>query len=61
MNPTRGLSCIKRGSYDKSNPAFNNITAGQAKVYLYSDIETYLKGYINAVATVLIIQEKNHL
>lgn len=46
MNPTRGLSCIKRGSYDKSNPAFNNITAGQAKVYLYSDIETYLKGYI---------------
>ena len=46
MNPTRGLSCIKRGSYDKSNPAFNNITAGQAKMYLYSDIETYLKGYI---------------
>lgn len=48
MNPTVGVQCIKRGSYDKSNPAFKNIIAGQAKMYLYSDIETYLKGYINA-------------
>ena len=48
MNPTVGVQCIKRESYDKSNPAFKVITAGQAKMYLYSDIETYLKGYINA-------------
>lgn len=46
MNPTKGLTCIKRDSYDKSNPGFNSIHAIPAKMYTYANIETYLKNYI---------------